>query len=234
MIGPLALEVIATSLDDARAAQEGGATRIELVTSLERGGLTPSLAMVEAVLTHVSIPVRVMVRDAEPHQVPDPHVRRRLVDLARAIGQRSVDGLVFGALVDRRIDEGLLDAVSAAAGRPITFHRAFEDLADHDEGLAILARHPAVDHVLCDGGSGGWAERALRLGTWATQAGSGLQVLPGGGITRAALAVLSRVPGLHEVHVGRLVREPATVEGRVSALRVADLVAHLRQLRPSA
>ena len=153
MIGPLALEVIATSLDDALAAEQGGAARIELVTSLERGGLTPSLAMVEAVLSHVGIPVRVMVRDAEPHEVPDPHVRRRLVDQARAIGQHGVDGLVFGALVDGRIDEALLDAVAGAAGRPITFHRAFEDLADHDEGLAILARHPAVDHVLCDGGS---------------------------------------------------------------------------------
>jgi copper homeostasis protein len=233
VIDPLALEVIATSLDDARAAEQGGATRIELVTSLERGGLTPSLALVDAVVEHVGIPVRVMVRDAEPHEVPDPQVRRRLVDLARAIGRRSVDGLVFGALVDRRIDEALLDAVAAAAGRPITFHRAFEDLADQDEGLAILARHPAVDHVLCDGGSGGWAERALRLGAWAAHAGTGLQVLPGGGITRDALTVLSRVPGLREVHVGRLVREPATVEGRVSAHRVAELVSHLRQLRPS-
>ena len=234
MIGPLALEVIATSLDDALAAEQGGAARIELVTSLERGGLTPSLAMVEAVLTHVGIPVRVMVRDAERHEVPDPHVRRRLVDQARAIGQHGVDGLVFGALVDRRIDEALLDAVAGAAGRPITFHRAFEDLADHEEGLDILSRHPAVDHVLCDGGSGGWEERASRLGTWSVQAGAGLQLLPGGGVTREALTVLSRVPGLREVHVGRLVREPATSHGRVSAHRVADLVGHLRQLRPPA
>jgi copper homeostasis protein len=229
--GPLALEVIATSLDDALAAEEGGAARIELVTALERGGLTPSVAMVEAVLAHVRIPVRVMVRDAEPHEVPDPHVRRRLVEQARAIGQHNVDGLVFGALVDRRIDEALLDAVAGAAGRPVTFHRAFEDLANQDDGLAILARHPAVDHVLCDGGSGGWAERAERLGTWSEQAGSRLQVLPGGGITLEALTVLSRVPGLREVHVGRLVREPATSGGNVSARRVADLVDHLRRLR---
>ncbi len=172
-----------------------------------------------------------MVRDSEPHEVPDPQVRRRLVEQARAVGQHGVDGLVFGALVDGRIDEALLDAVAVAAGRPITFHRAFEALRDQDEGLAALARHPAVDHVLCDGGAGSWAERAVRLGTWNARAGAGLQMLPGGGITGDALASLSREPRLHEVHVGRLVREPATVGGPVSARRVADLVAHLRALR---
>lgn len=231
MTGPLALEVIATSLNDALAAEQGGAARIELVTSLERGGLTPSVALVEAVLSQVRIPVRVMVRDSEPHDVPDPRVRRRLVDQARAIGQRPVDGLVFGALVDRRVDEALLDAVSGAAGRPITFHRAFEELSDPDAGLTTLVRHPAVDRVLCDGGAGEWPARAERLRAWSARAGAGLQLLPGGGVTEEALIALSRVPALREVHVGRLVREPATAAGVVSARRVADLVARLKQLR---
>ena len=35
------LEVIATSLDDALAAEDGGAGRLEIVHDLERGGLTP-------------------------------------------------------------------------------------------------------------------------------------------------------------------------------------------------
>jgi len=228
---PLALEVIATSLEDALAAEQGGAARVELVTSLDRGGLTPSLPVIETVLSRLTIPVRVMVRESESHDIPDPTVRRRLVEHARAIGQHTVDGLVFGALVDGRVDEALLDAVAGASGRPITFHRAFEELRDQDEGLATLARHPAVDRVLCDGGGGSWAERARRLGLWAVRAGSGLQMLPGGGITRHALTALSRQPRLHEVHVGRLVREPATFDGRVSARRVADLVDDLRRLR---
>ena len=230
MIVPLALEIIATSLDDALAAEQGGAARIELVSSLERGGLTPSLALVDEVLSRVRIPVRVMVRDSEPHEVPDPIVRRRLVEQACAIGQRPVDGLVFGALADGGIDEALLTAIGAAAGRPITFHRAFEDLADPRTGLATLKRHPVVDRVLCDGGSGDWAARAQRLQAWSVLAGQGLQLLPGGGITEEALTVISRMPGLREVHVGRLVREPATASGAVSARRVADLVARLRQV----
>ena len=50
---PIALEVIATSVDDALAAEQGGAARVELVRSLDRGGLTPPLALVDAVLAHV-------------------------------------------------------------------------------------------------------------------------------------------------------------------------------------
>lgn len=233
MSPPLALEVIATSLDDALAAQHGGAARIELVTALERGGLTPPLALVERVMARVSLPVRVIVREAESHEVPDPHARRRLVEQARAIGQQGVDGLVFGALASGAIDQALLDAVSGAAGCPITFHRAFEDLRDPEEGLAILARHAAVDRVLCDGGAGTWVQRAQRLGAWSAVVGTGLLLLPGGGITDEALVALSRVPALREVHVGRLVREPSTPGGVVSAGRVATLVAHLGQLRRS-
>jgi copper homeostasis protein len=233
VIVPLALEVIATSLDDALAIEEGGAARIELVTSLERGGLTPSLALVDAVLSRVRTPVRVMVRDSEQHEAPDPLVRRRLVEQAREVGQRPVDGLVFGALVDGRIDEALLDAVGGAAGRPITFHRAFEELANREAGLATLGRHPLVDRVLCDGGPGDWPARAERLRAWSVLAGPGLHLLPGGGITEEALTAISRVAVLREVHVGRLVREPATAFGVVSARRVADLVARLAQLRTS-
>lgn len=233
MSDPLALEVIATTLEDAVAAERGGASRIELVAALDRGGLTPPLALVERVLAVLRIPVRVIVRASEPHDVPDPQVRRRLVEQALAIGQLRVDGLVFGALARGGIDEALLDAVAAAGGRPITFHRAFEALADPLQGLDVLARHPAVDRVLCDGGAGPWAERADRLEAWSRRAGPGLIMLAGGGITEEALGPLSRVPALREVHVGRLVREPATAAGVVSADRVAALVVRLADLRGS-
>jgi copper homeostasis protein CutC len=77
-------------------------------------------------------------------------------------------------------------------------------LVDVAAGLAVLARHPAVDRVLCDGGPGTWPERARRLSGWAAEASGGLQMLAGGGITDDALIALSEVPGLREVHVGQL------------------------------
>ena len=57
--------------------------------------------------------------------------------------------------------------------------------------------------------------------------------LAGGGVTDDAIEVLSRTRELREVHVGRLVREPPTPDGVVSAARVAAIVERLRRLRPS-
>lgn len=56
------LEVIACSLEDALAAEAGGAQRLELCSRLDLDGLTPPRSMVEAVVKAVSIPVRVMIR----------------------------------------------------------------------------------------------------------------------------------------------------------------------------
>lgn len=227
---PLALEVIATSVDDAAAAEQGGAARVELVAALDRGGLTPPLALVDAVLARVRIPVRVMVRETESHEVPDPAVRARLVESARALAPRPIGGLVFGALVDGRVDEPLLAAIAEAGRHAITFHRAFEAIAGKTAALETL-RPYRVDRVLCDGGPGDWPTRAARLAEWSRRAGPDLLMLAGGGVTDEALVALSAEPALREVHVGRLVREPATAEGRVSAPRVAALAARLGALR---
>ena len=172
----------------------------------------------------------------EPHEVPDPHVRRRLVDQARAIGQhpRGWAGVWrAGRPAHRR--------GAARRGRwrrpgvPSRFIAHSRTLADHGRGAGHRARrHPAVDQravrrgQLAAGRSGpcGW-------GRGACSAGAGLQLLPGGGITGQALTALSRVPGLREVHVGRLVREPATVgrrgvgrSGRGAGRRTCDSFGH--------
>ncbi|KAA2302373.1 copper homeostasis protein CutC, partial [Clostridioides difficile] len=58
------LEVIAVDAADAKVAEEGGADRIELVSAMSEGGLTPSYGVMEHVVSHVSVPVYVMIR---PH-----------------------------------------------------------------------------------------------------------------------------------------------------------------------
>ena len=228
---PVALEVICTSVADARAAEEGGASRLELVASLDRGGLTPPLALVDAVLAAVRIPVRVMVRETDSHEIGDASTRAALVAAARAIGARAPDGIVFGAVSAGRIDVPLLDAVASAAGRPLTFHRAFEAVRSAEAAIDLLAAHGAVDLVLCDGGPGSWPHRADRLAGWTARAGGRLRLMPGGGVTSEAIEPLAHRPEVVDLHVGRLVRQPPTVTGEVSAGRVAAVVDRLHRIR---
>src|SRR5262245_16906163 len=121
------LEVPVASVDDALAAQEGGADRLELNAALALGGLTPSLGTLIEVKAAVTLPVFVMIRPRSggfAYSDADFKVMARDVDLALAHG---ADGVVFGVLtpagtVDRDRCGRLL---RQAAGRSAVFHRAF-------------------------------------------------------------------------------------------------------------
>jgi copper homeostasis protein len=223
------LEVIATSLDDALEAEDGGAGRLEVVAALSRGGLTPSLAVLDMILERVRIPVRAMVRESEPFVVADPRTRQALLEAARALSHRPVDGIVFGALTaDGRVDEPLLDEIAAAAGARVTFHRAIEEAAGLEAALDTLRTRPFLDRVLYNGGGGAWDDRAARLIRLGRRFGPPLRIIVGGGVTEAALPVLAALDVPVDVHVGRLVREPGSDLGRVAAAKVAAVVARLR------
>jgi copper homeostasis protein len=225
------LEVIASSLEDALAAEAGGADRIELVRDLPSGGLTPPLELVDAVLTRIGIPVRVMVRETISHVVSDPRDRSMLIASARELAGRPVDGLVCGAVRDERADIPLvLGILQASGGKRATFHRAFESIADPVAALAEIGRLcggggaatrvGAVDRVLTNGGAGECQARLARLKRWVDACPPHLQIMLGGGVTSELVEGLPPIPGLREIHVGRAVREPPTDHGRVVAGKV--------------
>lgn len=49
-------------IDDALRAEENGANRLELITAVTEGGLTPGIGLIRQVVGAVQIPVHVMVR----------------------------------------------------------------------------------------------------------------------------------------------------------------------------
>ena len=57
------LEVIACTVEDAVAAEKGGADRLEIISRFDVGGLTPAPELVRAIKAKVSLPLRVMVRE---------------------------------------------------------------------------------------------------------------------------------------------------------------------------
>ena len=217
------LEVIACSVHDAIEAQRGGAGRLELVRELGRGGLTPPLDLIEEVIGKVTIPVRVMIREADGYAAGSAADIDRLARLAERAASLGAD-VVVGFLRGGQIDVAAMNEVLAASNTiRATFHRAFDDLPDPIEALAELRRWPVVDRVLTSGGPGTWHERAARLRQWSAASGPSIGLLPGGGIDGDAVAILADV-GLAEAHSGRAVREPRTAEGAVSAQRVAELL----------
>lgn len=219
------LEVIAVSVADAIAAQRGGATRLEIVRDLDRGGLTPSVELVRAIKEAVNLPLRVMVRESDGYETTSQAEVDKLCVAAGSLAELGVDGLVLGFLKNGDIDVDLTKRVLASAlSLKATFHHAFEDAADQLHAISELKKLVQVDRILSRGGSGTLEDRTSRLDAFARAAAPEIIVIAGGGIDHKAIELLRRTTTVREFHVGRAAREGFQIAGAVQAELVRRLV----------
>ena len=221
------LEVIVQSVSDAREAARGGADRLEIVRNLEAGGLTPPHDLVCDIAAEVSLPLRVMVRDNDGYSTHAGE-RTALADAAARFADLGVDGIVIGFARGGQPDiDPVRDIVRA--GVNVTFHRAFDQLADPDGAIPTLSAVAQIDRILTSGGDGSPMARCARLQQYQELAGSRLTIIAGGGVDDEMLGLLARRKAVREVHVGRAARDGRRVDGVVSA----GLVRRLRTLLDS-
>jgi copper homeostasis protein len=217
------IEVIAQSVADAVAAEAGGADRLELVRDLDQDGLTPPPELVRAVCVAVQIPVYVMIRPRNRFTLADGECE--LLDAeARAAVAAGARGLVTGYLdPGGEPDREALTIVRAVAGAGVglTFHRAFDRLADPPAALAVLAAH-GVERVLTSGGAATAVEGKETLRALVPAAAAhGLIIMAGSGVTPENVVDLVRVTAVTEVHFGAGVHDPPSPAAPVSRDRVA-------------
>lgn len=218
------LEVIVTSVEEAREAAAGGADRLEIVRSLDQGGLTPSLPVVEQILSAVPLPARVMLREANSMTVANGEELFRLVTLAKSFSRLPAEGLVLGFIQEGAIDTAALSAILAEIPQHrVTFHRAFEHVDAPLAALGVLKNFRQIDRILVRVGEDGSAIDLPALKTWQHFAATQIQFVAGIGLSRELLPRLQAEPGLNEIHVGRSVREPENVSGAVSRAKVAAI-----------
>jgi len=219
------LEVIALSLDDALAAEAGGAARLEMTVDIERDGLTPPIALVKEITARVSIPVRAMLRPRDSFEIDGDAELAAICAQVRALAALPIDGLVLGWLRDGAVDLRALRAVADAAPRTrFTFHRAVERVADIDAALDALRTIPQVDTILHSGGAALPADArvdALR-DLHARCAARGLTLLAGGGLDASLISRLRRETPVRAFHVGRSVRRGGVWEGAVEMKGIGD------------
>jgi len=223
------LEVIATTVADARLAAQAGADRLELVTAMGEGGLTPSIGLIEAVVNAVSIPVNVIVRPHSRSFVYDADDHALMLHDVRAVKAAGANGVVIGMLnVDGEIDrEQLARAIDAADGLAVTFHRAFDEVRDQQKALDVLLGFDAVTNVLTSGGQPSVLNAEATIRALVRQAaGSHCTVLAGAGLTVDAVAGFVSRTQVQAVHFGSGVR----VGGNGLAPIDIDKVARVRAL----
>lgn len=209
------VEACVTSANEADSSFEAGAERVELCHDLTVGGLTPPPKDVHATLSAVSGPVHVLVRPRADTFCLDPAEVDDLVEEVASLVSLGVHGVVVGMLDQAgRIDRAALtDVVSAANGRPVTFHRAFDRIEDPLEEVDALI-HAGISRVLTSGGAETAWEGRETLRTLVQMSGDALTVLGGGHIRADHVCRLIEETGLTEVHA-----RASAIPGVVDALK---------------
>jgi copper homeostasis protein len=213
LIGAL-LEVAANSVASAGAAQAGGAGRVELCASLDEGGITPSHGTIALARRALAIPLYVLIRPRAGdfvYQDVELAVMRDDIAHCRSLG---CDGVVVGALApDGELDRGACAGlVAAASGMGVTFHRAFDLVADPAATLEALIAL-GVERVLTSGGMPSAVAGASQLSRLVAQAGPRITVMPGAGVAPDNIAALRDATGAREFHASAKRRLPSAMRG---------------------
>ncbi len=198
---PILLEVATGSPAGCRAAERGGAHRIELCGSIGEGGTTPSAGTIERAIAATSLPVLVLLRPRAGDFLYDEEefaILRRDLDLA---GRAGAAGVVFGLLESNgAVDaERTRELVQLARPMQVTFHRAFDLSQDLFESIETLAQI-GVDRVLTSGGAPTAAEGATTIAELVRRARGRLAILAGGGVRPENAVDLVERAGVRELH----------------------------------
>jgi len=208
------VEAAVETLEETLAAKRAGADRIELCANLGVGGTTPSAGLIASVVQQVNHSVFVMIRPRGGdfvYAADEIDAMIEDIDRARPLG---IAGIVTGALrSDGSVDvESMRRLMSPAAGLPVTFHRAFDVVANRTEALE-QAIELGASRVLTSGGAATALEGAVAIAMLVDQAGERVSIVAGGKIREQnARDVIART-GVREVHA-RLENE-ASIRGLV-------------------
>jgi len=221
------IEIIATTVNDAKVAEENGADRIELITGIAEGGLTPSYGLIKEVVHTVDIPVNVMIR---PHSYSFCYSNEDIMTMIediKVVRDIGANGVVLGTLNrDNTIDvEALEKLLSVAGDLDVTFHRAFDEVMDQQEALITLLRYPQINRILTSGGKPNVTDaKDVIKNLLQLTKNNPLQILAGSGFTADNVAAFVEQTGVEEIHFGSGVRFDGQSLKPVNPEKVREIV----------
>lgn len=160
------LEIIVQNRKEAIMAEKFGADRVELVSAMREGGLTPSYGAIKQVLNSVSIPVQVMIRPHSYYYNYGKSDMEIITDDIKKVLELGGNRIVFGTLTEgKKVNEKNLEKIiNISSELDITFHRAFEDILFQHEAYKTLSKYKKnVKRILTSAGAVGCVEGKYKL-----------------------------------------------------------------------
>ncbi|MBM3405162.1 MAG: copper homeostasis protein CutC [Bacteroidetes bacterium] len=221
------IEICAAHIQSAIAAQEGGASRIELCDNLYEGGTTPSYATIKLARAKLNIGLNVMIRPrGSDFCYSDDEFDIMKEDIA-ACKELGADGVVFGILLPNgNVDiERTRQLVEIARPLSVTFHRAFDMTPDPFRALEEIIR-AGIDRILTAGQANTVPEGLNLIIQLAEKAGDRIIIMPGSGINEQNIREIRDKTGASEFHLSG--RKP--VQSRMTFRKEGIFMGGLREI----
>lgn len=218
------LEIIGMSVEDAIAIEKCGADRIELVSALTEGGLTPSYGLIESVVNKVKIPVNVMIRHhAKSFVYSDEDIKIMVKDIEK-VKEIGANGVVLGMLDTNNIirEDQLITLLEAAKGLDVTYHRAIDE-TDVIKSIKILNKYEGITNVLTSAGKGNIAENIEKINEMKKYSGH-INILLGGGLNFENIEKIKALTNNEDFHFGTAVRVNKNPFGEIDEEKLKRLV----------
>jgi copper homeostasis protein len=230
------LEIIASTVEEAILIEKCGADRIELVSALSEGGLTPSYGLIEHVVKSVSIPVNVMVRPHSQNFVYSDYSINCMIKDIEIIKQLKANGIVIGVLdknnnVDIPVMEKLL---KHCKGLEVTFHRAIDECQDILSEVKKITKLNHISRILTSGGSGKAIDNLNKICEInKTLENTNIKILVGSGVTLENFSLIFEKIGLNEIHIGTNVRENFSSLNSIEEEKLKNFVEKFKDYKKS-
>ncbi|WP_379552815.1 copper homeostasis protein CutC [Oceanobacillus picturae] len=205
------LEVIVQNQQEAIQAEELGADRVELVSAISEGGLTPSYGTIKQVLESVKIPVQIMIRPHSHHFFYTEDEYKVICEDIEAIERLGGNRVVFGALnEDHTINEAMLSKLFHQFPHlDLTFHRAFDEVVSQVEAYETLSKYKKnVKRILTSGGKANCEaglEQLIKLADIEREL-QGPSIMAGAGLSGNNIEKIKQETGGTQFHFGKAVR----------------------------
>lgn len=196
------IEVCVETLEEAMAAEAGGADILELCSNLKQDGLTPDRELVSRVLANVDIPVKLMIRPRPGDFFYHKHDIHQMLRQMESFHGFPVYGFVLGVLNQHMLPD--MDTIQYLSERitdkSLCFHKAIDLVSDWETSIQMLTEAPNITSIL----SSGLATTALEglpiLEQMHRRFGSRLDIIAAGGIRSEERKFLAQRWSGHWMH----------------------------------
>ena len=223
------IEIIGTTIEDVKRIEESGADRIELVSALSEGGLTPSYSLIKRAVQGVNIAVNVMIR---PHSKSFVYSEEEIllmvedIMIAKTLNAR---GVVFGVLNKHNeiCIPTLEKLLKACDGIDVTFHKAIDELSDPIKGVETLATYKQITNVLTSGGKGDILKNIPDIKSMVEKS-KHINIIVGGGLNLENIIEVMKSTNAPQYHFGTAIRNDKSIFGEINTDSLKLLINTIR------